>query len=309
MNIKKLKPNDTIGIICPAFSIPANSPRFASLESYFKSLGFNIKYGQSVFASLGYLAGSDNLRAKDIEEMFLDKEVKAILCMKGGYGCSRIVDLIDYQIIRDNPKLFIGFSDVTVLLNAINQRAKIPTIHGMVGIYLGSPNIDSESLKDFENLITLNQSLRVLKNPNNNAITLSPGVARGQLIGGNLSLINTLIGTDYDLDFKGKIVFIEEVEEAPYRIDRYLSTLRLAKKLEQAKGFVLGYFTDCKSDHESWSYLDILKQYFENLNKPVLASFASGHDFPFINLPIGLEVELDADQKTITIMEELYETN
>ena len=307
--MKKLIHGDTIGIICPAFSISKTSPRISTMENYLKSLGFNVKYGKTVFSQFGYLAGDDDLRVLDIEEMFYDESIKAIICMLGGYGCSRIVDKLNYHKIKKHKKLFIGFSDITVLLNALYQKADIPTVHGALGVYLGNPNMDQYSFADFEELIFSSQINRILKNPNDKCLTLNGGIARGKLVGGNLSLINTLMGTDYEIDFIDKIVFIEEVDEALYRIDRYFSTLRLANKLKEAKGFVFGYFTNCQSEENKFSYLDIIKQYFNDLSVPIIYEFASGHDFPFINLPIGLEVELDADKKTITILEDLYETN
>lgn len=310
MKLSKLQKGDTIGIICPASSISKTSPRISAMEKYLISLGFNIKYGDSFRANYGYLAGDDYLRANDLKQMFINPDVGAIICMLGGFGCSRIVDLIDYQVIQNNPKLFIGFSDITVLLNAINQKTRIPTIHGVVGIYLGNPNMDLFSYQDFETLIFEKQKGRILENPNSQCETLIGGRVTGELVGGNLSLINTLIGTPYEIDFTDKIVFIEEVDEAPYRIDRYFSTLRLNKTLEKAKGFVFGYFTNCDPKEEnSWTPLDIIKQYFKKLNKPTIYNFASGHNFPFINLPIGLKVELDANKKTIKILEELYESN
>jgi len=312
MKFKKLKKGDTIGLICPASSISKDSPRIPVMEKYLASLGFNIKYGASFTSSYGYLAGSDELRAKDVENMFVDDEVNAIICMLGGYGSSRMVDLIDFEKIKSHPKLFMGFSDVTVLLNAINQRANIPTVHGVVGIYLGNPKMDIFSFKDFESLIFKKQIGRVLKNPDDLCETMNGGIVQGEIVGGNLSLIATLVGTEYDIDFTDKIVFIEEVEEAPYKIDRYLSTLRLSGKLEKAKGFIFGYFTNCisnKSNDIAWSYIDVIKQYVQKLNKPTVYDFASGHSFPFINIPIGLKVEFDANKKTIKILEDFYETD
>jgi len=310
MKFERLQAGDTIGIICPASSIAKDNPRIPVMEKHLSGLGLKIKYGKNVFATYGYLAGTDKQRAADLEAMYLDPEVKAVLCMKGGYGCSRMVDLLDFSKIAKHPKLLIGFSDVTVLLNAIHQKTGLPTMHGGVGIWLGSPKIDAASRADFEAMLFQNQNGRVLKNPNDDAKTLLGGSVEGELIGGNLSLIATLAGTPYDLDFKDKIVFIEDVDEAPYRIDRYFSNLRLAGKLKQAKGFVLGYFTDCVAKEKgSWEISDLIKQYFGNLSVPVITDFASGHDFPFINLPIGIRVKMDAQAKTITIMEELYETH
>ncbi|HOH18697.1 MAG TPA: LD-carboxypeptidase, partial [Bacilli bacterium] len=255
----------------------------------------------------GYLAGSDELRTSDLHEMFLDEEVKAILCLKGGYGCSRLVDKLDYELIKQHPKLLIGFSDITVLINAIYQQTGLPMMHGAVGIYLGSPSFDASSLDDFAHMLFSPQLGRVLKNPHDDAITLNPGLSSGVLVGGNLSLIAALQGTAWDIPFKNKIVLIEDVDEAPYRLDRFFASLRLSGKLREAVGFVFGYFTGCEpKDPSVWDVNELIDQYFKPLGVPVVKNFASGHNYPFLNLPIGLQVELNADTKTITILEELY---
>lgn len=310
MKIRKPIKGDTVGIVCPAGAIALGDKRITLLEQRLTSLGLNYKYGKTVGKRIAYLGGSDEDRATDLMDMFLDKDVSIILAMLGGYGCSRIVDKLDYEVIHNNPKLLIGFSDITVLLNTINKLSDIPTIHGPVGIYLGKPAFYEVSLTDFSNILFCNQQGRILKNPKDDSVTLTGGVARGKLVGGNLSLINNLIGTPYEIDFSEKIVFIEEVDEKPYAIDRFLSALRLSKSIDKAKGFVFGYFTNCEpEDKGSWNYVDLIKQYFADLNKPVIYNFASGHDLPFISLPIGLEVELDATNKIIKILEEMYETN
>lgn len=310
MKLIKPKKGDTVGIVCPAGAIALGDKRITLLEERLTSLGLKFKYGKTIGKKLAYLGGSDEDRATDLMDMFMDKDVSIILAMLGGYGCSRIVDKLDYKVIEENPKLLIGFSDITVLLNTLSKMANIPAVHGPVGIYIGKPTFDEISLNDFSNILFQNQLGRVLENPKDDAVTLTGGVARGKLVGGNLSLINNLIGTPYEIDFSEKIVFIEEVDEKPYAIDRYLSALRLSKSIDKAKGFIFGYFTNCEPEEiGSWNYIDLIKQYFADLNKPVIYNFASGHDLPFISLPIGLEVELDATNKKIIILEEMYETN
>jgi len=309
MQLKKIKKGATVGIVCPARGISLNSKSFILLEERLNKIGLKVKYGATVGKSFGYLADTDEMRIQDIENMFLDKEVDVILAMLGGYGCSRIVDKINYKIIKKNPKPLIGFSDITVLLNAIYQKTRIPTIHGPVGIYLGKQNFDDFSLADFENILFKSQKMRVLKNPKDDAITFKSGKATGKLVGGNLSLITTLMGTPYEIDFTGKIVFLEDVDESLYRIDRYFSTLKLSGMLEKAKGFVFGYFTNITLEENSFTLTDLINQYFGNLNVPIITNFNSGHDLPFISLPIGVDVELDADLKQITILKELYASN
>lgn len=306
IKVNRLKTGDTIGFICPSSKYDMNSPRLKRLEEELEKLGLKAKYSITCKDKYGYLAGTDEVRKQDIEDMFLDKEVKAIMCMKGGYGASRIVDKIDYNIIEKNPKLFMGFSDITVLLNNIYQKTSIPTIHGLVGIFLGHPDIDEFSLLDFKKLIFENTKDRILVSPNDMAKTLVGGIAEGELVGGNLTLLANLTGTPYAVDFKDKIVFIEDVDEEPYSLDRMFSQLRLSGKLNEAKGIVLGHFTNCKGDEDSFTYEEVIEQYFKDFKIPVVTHFASGHEFPFINLPIGVKVRLDADKKEIKILEEIY---
>ena len=312
--MKKLSQGATIAIINPAFKNPNDAlEKYDYMVKYLEGLGYKLKFGKTFFAEEGYLAGSDDLRAKDLEEMFLDKEVEAIICMRGGYGCSRMVDKINFDIIKSNPKILCGFSDVTVLLNNIYKHAKIPSLHGLVGIYLGHKKCNEDTNQYFWDAFNKQQLGRILKNPKEvESHTLVSGCAEGVLVGGNLSLLATLCGTDYEVDFTDKIVFIEEVTEEPYQIDRYLSSLRLRGMLNKAKGFIFGYFTDCnpsESKKDGQTVESLIKEYFGSLGKPVITGFACGHDFPFITLPIGVKVKMDADNKTIEILEEIYETN
>ena len=311
MLLKKLSKGDTIGIINPAFKNPQDVyTRYSKMIETIESKGYKIKFGKTFTLENGYLAGTDEERANDLNEMFKDETVKAIICMRGGYGASRMVDLVDYALIKDNPKIICGFSDITVLLNAIYKKTDMPTIHGLVSLYIGSKSCDEFSENDFWKVLTENQKGRVLENPNKDAKTLIPGKVTGTLVGGNLSLIATLVGSEYEVDFTDKIVFIEEVTEEPYQIDRYFSSIKLRKMFEKAKGFVFGYFSECEPSEGrkgTQSYLDIIKDYVGNLNKPTIYDFACGHSFPFINLPIGTLVTLDADNKKIIIEEEIYE--
>lgn len=308
MKVKRLKPGDTIGFICPSFTCQMNTDRISNLKQIIKKLGYHLKFGSSCFKSYGYLAGSDEERIKDLKSMFLDDDIKAIICLKGGYGASRIVDKIDYDIIKKNPKVFMGFSDITILLNAIYQKTNLPTIHGQLGIYLGRNDLDEISINDFKSLLNNDFKNRTLTSPHLRAI--NEGIAKGKMVGGNLSLITNLIGTPYDIDFKDKIVFIEEVDESPYRVDRMFSQLRLSGKIHQARGFVFGYFTNCISENKDTQTIeDLIYEYFKTANKPIIVNFSSGHDLPFINLPIGLEVEINTYEMQIKVKEGYYEEN
>lgn len=303
LKVQKLKKGDTIGIIIASSCNRVD--RFKELEDYISNLGFNILYGKTVYLKSGYLAGSDEERIQDIHDMFLNPEVKAILCLKGGFGASRIIDKIDYTLIKNNPKLLIGFSDVTALLNNFYKYANLPTVHGLVGNFLASKYCDDFSKQDFKDLLFENTKGRILKG-NDNTKTLVAGITEAELVGGNLCLISDLYGTDYEVDFENKIVLIEEVEEPPYNIDRMFAQLRLGKNIYKAKGFVFGHFTDCIDSENDNTYENLIKEYFGNLDVPVIYNFPTGHEFPFINVPIGLKVRLDANKKQIEILEEMY---
>lgn len=306
----KLRKGATIGIINPSFKNPDDvDTKYKKMVEEFEKRGYKIKYGKTYYAKEGYLAGSDVLRSQDVMDMFKDDEVDAIICMRGGYGATRMVDLLDYEEIEKHPKIFSGFSDITVLLNSISARSHFPTIHGLVSLYIGSSSADNDSVNRFFGFLENGQKGNILKNPNDNCKTLISGKATGKLVGGNLSLLATLAGGEFAVDFTDKIVFIEEVSEEPYQIDRYLSSIRLTHALEKARGFVFGYFTDCKQSEGrkgTQEVLDVIKDYVLKLNKPTIYDFACGHDFPFVTLPIGVEVTLDADKKEIKINEEFY---
>ncbi len=304
MKVKKLQKNDTIGFII-ASSYNRQQDRMKVLEDFIHTLGYKVKYGKTVYLKEGYLAGTDEERVQDIHDFFLDNEVKAIVCFKGGFGTSRIIDKIDYQLIHDHPKLFVGLSDVTALLNNFYKYSNLPTIHGEVGILLGSPRCDQLSKNDFKLLLQENTKERILIGEH--AKTLVPGIVEGEIVGGNLCLISDLHGTPYEVDFENKIVLIEEVEEPPYNIDRMFAQLRLSKNINKAKGFVFGYFTDCKGEDDEQTYQSLIKEYFGDLNVPVMYDFPTGHEFPLLNVPIGLKVSMNTETKTITILEELYE--
>lgn len=301
--VRKVAVGATLGIVCPSFHTTATE-RVARFLSLLEKNGYHYKLGKSTRAQAGYLAGPDEVRAADLMEMFLDDEIDAIICLLGGFGATRIIDKLDYQLIKKHPKLFIGFSDITVLLNALYFKANIPSVHGLVGTFLGHPEIDEDSVNDFFNLFTSDFKGRVLKNNTTEANTLVRGISEGIIVGGNLSLICALLGTPYEIDFTGKIVLIEDVDEKPYRIDRMFSSLRLSGMLAKANGYIFGKFTGCEGP--SQTYTELINEYFSNLGVPVITEFQTGHELPFVNVPIGLKAQLDADQKTITILENSY---
>ncbi|QGU93817.1 LD-carboxypeptidase [Clostridium bovifaecis] len=301
MIAKRLKFGDTIGLISPAS--PEDPDKIKQGIEFLKSQGFKIKEGNHLYDRWGYLAGSDKDRAEDFMNMFSDKEVDMILCVRGGYGSMRILPLLDFKIIKHNPKILVGFSDITIFLNVIASKSGFITFHGP----MGSSNLqDTETLKSF--LSTLMNGYRPYKllNPSNINLNCNiRGITEGKIVGGNLSLISATLGTPYEIDTEDNILFIEDVGEQPYAIDRMLTHLHLAGKLKKCHGFILGQFTDCSlSNYErSLTLNEIIKDRILSLNKPTLSNFMSGHDYPKLTLPIGAKARIDCYRGEINILE------
>jgi len=298
---KRLCHGDTIGLISPAS--PENIEAIEKGILFLKNQGFNVIEGTHIYDKWGYLAGKDTDRAADVMDMFKNDSVDMILCIRGGYGASRILPYLDFNVIKKNPKIFAGFSDITVFLNSFYEKCGFTTFHSP----MGTSNLeDNETFKSF--MFTLMEGYKpyTIKNPvefKTNCIT--PGIAEGNLIGGNLALICNSLGTPYEIDMRDKILFIEDVGEAPYRIDRMLTQLLLSKKLQQCKGIILGQFKDCNLPHyeRSLTLEEVLSDRLYDLNIPMFSGFCSGHDYPKLTLPIGARVKMDAQKGIIYVME------
>ncbi len=301
MYMKKLEFGDTIGIISPAS--PEKPEAIKNGIEFLKNLGFKIREGAHLYDRWGYLAGSDKERAQDLMDMFMDKDVDMLLCIRGGYGSMRILPLLDYEIIKNNPKIFMGFSDITALLNVFADRCGLVTFHGP----MGSSNIsDEETLKNF--LFTIMKASPPYGIEAPPGIPLQsevPGTAEGILAGGNMSLISCTLGTPYEINFKDKILFLEDVNEEPYAIDRILTQLLLAGKLQQCRGFILGQFKGCSLQHyeRSLTLEEVFRDRIYSLNKPTVSNFQSGHSYPKLTLPIGAKAKIDCNITSIEITE------
>ena len=298
---RKIVPGSVLGLICPS-GHPSTQEEVYKFLNLLEEHGYKYKIGNSVFAVEGYLAGSDKLRAEDVMSMFKDDEVDAILCYKGGYGAQRMLPYLDFNEIKKHPKLLVGFSDVTVLLNTLYQFAEMPSLHGEMGVCM--QKYEEFTFNHFFDTLA-NGITKPLVNPTLPLNVISEGITEGVLVGGNLSLIYALMGTSYELDLKDKILFIEEVHEAPYAVDRMLSSLLLSGKLNQVKGIICGYFTGCESSANQ-TVDELLVHYFKPLGVPVVSNFQSGHDKPFINVPVGLNVKLNTYEKSVTVLESLF---
>lgn len=302
MIAKRLKPGDTIGLISPA---GAESPdKIKESIKYIEGLGFNIKEGKHIYKRLGYLAGDDNDRTEDLMNMFCDKDVHMILCVRGGYGTMRILPNIDFDVIRQNPKIFAGFSDITTFLNIIYQKCGLTTFHSPM---CNSNLLDKYTLESFLNTLMHGYKPYIIKNPDNISTKCfsSEASVSGELVGGNLSLICSTIGTPFEIDTKGKILFIEEVGEEPYKVDRMLTQLLLCGKLDKCSGIILGQFTNCELPHyeRSLTLDEVIQDRILSLNKPTITNIQSGHSYPKITLPIGAKIRMNCIEGIIEVLE------
>ncbi|MGL5329435.1 MAG: S66 peptidase family protein, partial [Peptostreptococcaceae bacterium] len=230
----------------------------------------------------------------------LNKDIDAILCIRGGYGTPRILDMIDYNIIKENPKIFIGFSDITALHNAINQKSNLITFHGpMAGSML---DLDKFTFDSLFNTLNLDNKLNIL-NPNNEKIkSLIEGTCEGQLVGGNLALLVATMGTKYEIDTKGKILFIEDIGEEIYKLDRMLTQLALGNKFKDCVGIIFGDFCDCnKSNKDDFELEELIIDRVKNYNKPTICNLKSGHCMPMITLALGANYKLDATNNNVKL--------
>lgn len=297
---KRLEKGDTIGLVAPASA--ESEETIQNGIQFFEDLGFNIKKGSNIYKRSGYLAGSDKERSDDLKSMFLDKSVKMILCVRGGYGTMRTLPYIDFKIIKNNPKIFVGFSDVTTYLNNFYQKCNLLCFHGP----MLTTKFDDTTLKSLMDTLMNGYKPYTISNPENiKAQFYFPESVDGTLIGGNLNLMCSTLGTDYEIDTKDKILFIEDVNEAPYAIDRMLTQLILAGKLQQCRGFILGQFKGCSLPHYKRSFtLDaIIEDRVLKLQKPTLSNFMVGHDYPRLTLPIGAKVRLNARTNNIDVLQ------
>lgn len=299
---RSLKRGDTIGITAPSGAI-WNKSHIDKVQKILRAEGFKTLLGKTLYEQDGYLAGNDELRARELMEMYGDKNISAILTMRGGWGCARILDQLDYAIIRDNPKIIIGFSDITSLINAIYQKTNTITFHGPCGY-------SSWGGFTMENVLQTLVSGRPfeMKNPSNYAADLktwTKGKARGRLIGGNLTVICSMIGTEFEPNWEGNLLFLEEIGEEPYRIDRMLWQLKQNGVYDKINGLILGSFKDCNPEEpeKSFSLDEVFSQHFSTSKFPVYQGAAIGHIAPKFTVPIGVMAEMNADNWTINTLE------
>ncbi|MCL2855707.1 MAG: LD-carboxypeptidase [Defluviitaleaceae bacterium] len=299
---KSLMAGDAVALV--ALSSPPETPCLVDFAvDFVKSLGLVPVLGDSCKATHGYLAGSDDLRAKDANWAFADKEIAGVFCIRGGYGIQRILDKIDFGMVRQNPKPLFGYSDVTALHTAINQLAGFITYHTPMLSTPGFVRADGYTLGKFAKQI-FTPGAQVFANPEGfNWEFAVEGLAIGRLCGGNLSILTSSLGTAFEIDTKGKILFIEEVGEEPYKIDRMLNQLRLAGKLDDCVGLVFGDFADCEpKEHEkNLTIPEVVSSL--GLRVPTMTNFRCGHCYPTASLPMGAFARLSAANNTFEVLE------
>ncbi|MCE4056608.1 S66 peptidase family protein [Pseudomonas sp. Au-Pse12] len=298
--VPALAAEGVIGLIAPAGPAALDTEK---AHQWMRSRGYTLRIFPGVGLQEGYLAGSDEARLKDLHAAFADSEIDAILCLRGGYGSPRLLDKIDFDLLRRNPKPFVGYSDITALHLAINRYAGFVSFHGPMlnADLLGDKQAPTEA-SFFSLLRGQARAGSLLAHPVAFPLTtIEPGIALGSLLGGNLSMIASTLGTPYEINTDGIILFIEDVNEPLYRIDRLLNHLRLAGKLAKLRGVLVGDVAGVDFD----ALCGLLKQTFEPLRIPVLAGWRSGHCDPNLTLPMGALVRLDAGARELTLAQDV----
>lgn len=308
---RALNPGDKIAIVAP--SSPADPDRLEKGADAFRTLGLEPVIYPSCTKAHGHLAGLDRERARDLNEAFAAQEIRGIVCMKGGAGSYRLLPLLDYDLIRANPKVFIGYSDITALHMALNKLCRMVTYHGPMlisDLFLGANKLESYTLASYEQALFGTKALGRLDNPPGEEMaTLVEGAAQGELIGGNLSLLVSTLGSPWELEVKDKILFIEDVGEAAYRVDRMLNALALAGKFRDCAGVILGTWSNCKPEKKGgYDGHDLpLQTIFEEVirpwGKPTIQNLRAGHNYPAPTLPFGVQVGIDANRREIAFLE------
>ncbi len=288
-----LQPGATIGIVAPAS--PFQKDELEKGLEILRHMGFRVRLADGLFDVLGYLAGEDARRAAQLMEMFRDATVDGIMCARGGYGCMRILPLLDYHLIRRHPKPFVGFSDITALHQVFCMQSGMVTFHGPLVCTLSK----DEELSRTSLLETLSGQLPAAVS-GAQMRSILPGVAEGRLTGGNLTVLCHLLGTPFAPSFDSAILFIEDCGEALYRIDRMLTHMKLSGCLEGLAGIVLGSFKNCGTEAD---ICNLVRQQFEERAIPIVAGLSAGHAQRNVTLPLGIHVRLDADKAELSFLE------
>jgi muramoyltetrapeptide carboxypeptidase len=312
LRARRLKAGDTVGLVAPASAIYQDVEVDIARESL-EGLGLKVEIGQHLRDKHGYLAGSDKARAEDINKFFKDDDIAGVIAIRGGWGSARLLPHLDFDEIRKNPKVLLGYSDITALHNAIHARTGLVTFHGPVGLGRWDAwsvdwlkrvlfNAEAVTMANKKDLSDRNSLTQV----DNRTRTITPGKARGKMLGGNLTVLTAILGSPYVPDYTGSILFLEDVQESLYRVDRMLTSLKLAGVLDKVKGVVFGTCSQCGPGNDNYAALtmeQILADHIKTLGVPAWQGAMIGHDTPQWTVPFGLEVEIDATACTVTMTE------
>ena len=302
---------DTIGIVAPA-SAPQDPLAVDRAAEALERYGFKPKLAKNVRARLGFLAGTDRERATDLMAMFADKKVKAIICLRGGYGAARILERLDFGVIRRNPKILSGYSDITSLHNVLSEKARLVSIHApMLNGALSDPKVPEFTKNSFfRTVMDAVPAGSICNGYTEKTISiLRGGIAEGRLIGGNLSLLCASLGTPFAPSFKGKILFWEDINEIPYRVDRLLTQLMNAGVFKQVVGVAIGVNAKCDDDNPNptgeyrQSGADVVKERLASLRVPVVGGLPFGHVDLNATIPVGVRARLDGKRGDLIITE------
>ncbi|MFT4855084.1 MAG: muramoyltetrapeptide carboxypeptidase [Planctomycetota bacterium] len=311
---KAINKGDTLGLISPS-AASADRMQFTFAKEALEALGFKVKLGENLQNRRGHLAGTDEERAKDLNDMFADQNVKGVICIRGGSGAARILPLIDYELIKQNPKPLLGYSDITALHCAIHVKTGLITFHGPNG----SGSWNSFNVKQFEQIF-FDKTKVTYKNEQpkgddlvikaNRIQTLKGGIVEGKILGGNLTVLTSLSGTPYYPNFKDSILFIEDIGEDPYKIDRMMSTLRLNGTLGKINGFIFGQCSDCEpgGGYGSLSVDQVMDDYILPLGIPAYTGAMIGHISKQFIIPVGAKVKMDASAGTFQLVDPIFQS-
>ena len=296
----RLRRGDTIGVISP--SGPVGMEELEKAVNYLKNLGFNINLGTNVFGRRGYFSGTDEERIADLYKLFTDTSVKAVLCSRGGYGSSRILDGIDFEIIKRNPKVFVGYSDITALELAIFAKTGMVTFYGPMLAPEPDGEVDVSSLDNLLPILSSQKGGYRFEFAKEDVI--SSGTASGILVGGCLSLFCSLLGSPYLPDLNDVLLFLEDTHEEPYRIDRMLTHIKISGVFNKVNGVLFGNFSHCEPREVGSPTVDnVINDIFYDIAIPVIKNVSFGHIKDKITIPIGIEGTLNTEQRFFSFNE------
>jgi muramoyltetrapeptide carboxypeptidase len=296
----RIKSGDTIAVIAPASPIRSHElfdRGIATLEK----MGFKVRFDERIFQSFRYLAGNDADRAEELLCALEDPTIQAVIALRGGYGCSRLIPYLEENRLRLHPKILMGFSDLTTLFLFLNKRFGWITFHGPMVATSTLAEFDPDQSRHLFALWTDPGYRPVLTFPQLEA--WHPGTAEGILVGGCLSIIVAGMGTPYEIQTEGKILFLEDCDEPPYRLDRMITQLHLTGKLKSVAGVLLGVFRDCEPTQGDYTAAEVLKDLLKDLNVPILANFPAGHIPDNWTLPLGAKIRIDSDSRSVHFLD------